>query len=106
MTDVHIGFDPDARPEELNRIRFGAVLERLAKTPHTLDFLVLSGDLTDHGDRDSFSKIAAMLADIPCPMLPLVGNHDDREELLRAFPDTPCEGEFLQYVVEIGRAHV
>ena len=51
MTDVHIGFDPDARPEELNRIRFGAVLERLAKTPHTLDFLVLSGDLTDHGDH-------------------------------------------------------
>ena len=100
MTDIHIGFDPDALPEELNRIRFRAVLERLEKAPHKLDFLVLSGDLTDHGDRDSFAKIAAILADMPCPLLPLVGNHDTREELLRAFPDTPAEGEFLHYVVE------
>lgn len=100
LTDVHIGFDPDARPEELNRIRFRAVLERLERAPHKLDFLVLSGDLTDHGDRDSFAKIAAVLGEMPCPLLPLVGNHDDREELRRAFPDTPCEDEFLHYVVE------
>ena len=100
LTDVHIGFDPDARPEELNRIRFRAVLERLERAPHKLDFLVLSGDLTDHGDRDSFAKIAAVLGEMPCPLLPLVGNHDDREELRRAFPDTPCEDEFVHYVVE------
>ena len=100
LTDVHIGFDPDARPEELNRIRFRAVLDRLKNAPHKLDLLLLSGDLTDHGDRDSFDKIAAVLSDIPCPILPLVGNHDDREELLRAFPQTPCEDEFLHYVVE------
>lgn len=100
LTDVHIGFDPDARPEELNRIRFRAVLERLERAPHKLDFLVLSGDLTDHGDRDSFAKIAAVLGEMPCPLLPLVGNHDDREELRRAFPDTPREDEFVHYVVE------
>jgi len=100
LTDVHIGFDPDARPEELNRIRFRAVLERLERAPHKLDFMVLSGDLTDHGDRDSFAKIAAVLGEMPCPLLPLVGNHDDREELRRAFPDTPCEDEFVHYVVE------
>ena len=28
MTDIHIGFDPDARPEELNRIRFRQTLNR------------------------------------------------------------------------------
>lgn len=100
LTDVHIGFDPDARPEELNRIRFRAVLERLERAPHKLDFMVLSGDLTDHGDRDSFAKIAAVLGEMPCPLLPLVGNHDDREELRRAFPDTPREDEFVHYVVE------
>ncbi len=100
LTDVHIGFDPDAKPEELNRIRFRAVLDRLDQAPHKLDYLVLSGDLTDHGDRESFSKIAAVLADMPCPLLPLVGNHDDREELRRAFPDTPQEDDFLHYVIE------
>ncbi|MBO6766826.1 MAG: metallophosphoesterase [Erythrobacter sp.] len=100
LTDIHIGFDPDARPEELNRTRFRAVLERLKKAPHKLDYIVLSGDLTDHGDSESFDKIAQILSDMPCPLLPLVGNHDAREAMLQAFPDTPCEGEFLQYVVE------
>lgn len=107
MTDIHIGFDPDAKPEELNRIRFRQVLERLEAAPHKLDFLVLSGDLTDHGDRDSFDKIAAILSDMPCPLLPLVGNHDTREELLKAFPETPCEDEaFLHYVVEQDRLRI
>lgn len=100
LTDIHIGFDPDASPEELNVTRFRAVLDRLQSAPHDLDLLVLSGDLTDHGDRDSFRKIVEMLAAIDCPLLPLVGNHDTREETLRAFPDTPCTGKFLQYVVE------
>lgn len=100
LTDVHIGFDPEAKPEELNRIRFRAVIDRLARAPHSLDYLVLSGDLTDHGDRDSFAKLAAVLDGMPCPLLPLVGNHDDRDELRRAFPDTPCDDKFLHYVVE------
>ncbi len=100
MTDIHIGFDPDARPEELNRIRFGAVLERIVSAPNKPDFLVLSGDLTDHGDRESFEKTARILEAAECPLLPLVGNHDTREELLRAFPETPCEGGFIHYVVE------
>ncbi len=100
MTDIHIGFDPDAKPEELNRIRFGAVLERILSSPNRPDFLVLSGDLTDHGDRESFEKTAKVLEDVDCPLLPLVGNHDSREELLRAFPETPSDGEFIHYVVE------
>ena len=100
LTDIHIGFDPEARPEELNRTRFRAALARVFETPNTPDFLVLSGDLTDHGDPDSFAKIAALLRDVPCPILPLVGNHDTREELLRAFPDCPQADGFVHYVVE------
>jgi 3',5'-cyclic-AMP phosphodiesterase len=100
MTDIHIGFEPDARPEELNRIRFRATLDRLLKQPNTIDLLLLTGDLTDRGDRESFEKIAEMLAECPFPVRVLVGNHDSREELLRAFPDTPSEDGFIQYVIE------
>ncbi|QKG72146.1 metallophosphoesterase [Erythrobacter mangrovi] len=100
MTDIHIGFDPDAKPEELNRIRFRATLQRVLSSPNKPDLLVLSGDLTDHGDAESFSKIADLLRVVPCPILPLVGNHDTREELKRAFPDTPEDNGFLHYVVE------
>jgi 3',5'-cyclic-AMP phosphodiesterase len=97
LTDIHIGFDPDARPEELNRTRFRAALARVLETPNRPDLLVLSGDLTDHGDRDSFAQIVELLAEVPCPILPLVGNHDTREGLLAAFPQLSREGEFIQY---------
>ncbi|WP_375290538.1 phosphodiesterase [Qipengyuania sp.] len=100
MTDIHIGFDPDARPEELNRTRFRATLARLLEAPNQPDLLVLSGDLTDHGDRDSFAKIAGLLEDVPCPILPLVGNHDTRDELLSAFPQCPSNDGFVQYTLE------
>ena len=100
MTDIHIGFDPDAKPEELNRIRFRATLDRLLSAPNVPDMLVLTGDLTDHGDKDSFEKTAALLKTCPMPIYSIPGNHDTREGLLHAFPDTPMNDGFIQYAVE------
>lgn len=88
MTDIHIGFEPEARPEELNRMRFRSVLDRLKKQPNPIDLLLLTGDITDRGDAESFSKTAELLADLDIPIKVLVGNHDSREGLLGAFPDT------------------
>jgi len=103
MTDIHVGFAPDEKPEELNLTRFRATLQRLIEGPNCPDFLVLSGDITDHGDATSFAKTAALLADCPFPILPMVGNHDSREGLLGAFPQVaPAEGGFLHYVVDAG----
>lgn len=101
MTDIHVGFDPAAQPEELNLTRFRITLERLLHGPNVPDMLVLSGDITDHGDDESFAKTAALLADCPFPIIPLVGNHDSRAGLLRAFPQVlPADGGFLHYVVD------
>jgi 3',5'-cyclic-AMP phosphodiesterase len=100
MTDVHIGFAPDERPEELNRVRFRATLQRLLDGPNRPDMLVLSGDITDNGDLDSFEKTAALLTDCPFPVWPMVGNHDTREALVEAFPQVSLDGGFLHYVIE------
>lgn len=103
MTDIHVGFAPDERPEELNVTRFRATLQRLLEGPNRPDFLVLSGDITDHGDTESFATTAQLLADCPIPILPMVGNHDSREGLLTVFPQVvPAEGGFLHYVVDAG----
>lgn len=103
MTDIHVGFAPDQKPEELNLTRFRATLTRLMEGPNRPDLLVLSGDITDHGDATSFAKTAQMLEGCPWPILPLVGNHDSRAGLLGAFPQVqPAEGGFLHYVVEAG----
>jgi len=100
MTDIHIGFAPEERPEELNRIRFRSTLRRLIEGPNRPDMLVLSGDITDNGDLDSFEKTAELLADCPFPVLPMVGNHDTREALVEAFPQVELAGGFLHYAIE------
>jgi len=100
MTDIHIGFAPGEEPEELNHSRFRATLERLYEAPNRPDMLVLSGDITDRGDLESFAKTAAVLADCPFPVWPMVGNHDSREGLLGAFPQVRADGEFVHYVLE------
>jgi DNA repair exonuclease SbcCD nuclease subunit len=104
MTDVHIGFAPDEKPEELNLTRFRATLARLIDGPNRPDMLVLSGDITDHGDTESFATTVNLLRDCPFPVLPMVGNHDCRRGLLSAFPQVePAEGGFLHYVATVGR---
>jgi hypothetical protein len=102
MTDIHIGFAPGEEPEELNHSRFRAALERLDEAPNRPDMLVLTGDITDQGDRESFAKTAALLAGCPFPVWPMVGNHDSREGLLHAFPQVRAAaghslGEFTAY---------
>jgi 3',5'-cyclic-AMP phosphodiesterase len=100
MTDIHIGFAPDERPEEYNRVRFRATLRRLLEGPNRPDMLVLSGDITDNGDLDSFEKTADLLAECPFPIWPMVGNHDTREALAQAFPQVRLEGGFVHYALE------
>lgn len=104
LTDIHVGFAPDEASEELNLVRLRAALARLVDGPNRPDFLVLSGDLTDHGDAASFATLGALLADLPCPVLPMVGNHDSRATFLAAFPQVQAaEGGFLHYVIEAGQ---
>ncbi|GAA0268765.1 phosphodiesterase [Alteraurantiacibacter aestuarii] len=100
LTDIHIGFEPEARPEELNRQRFRATLDRLLSQPNKPDMLICSGDITDRGDAESFDKTAALLAECPFPVHMMVGNHDTREGLLHAFPATPVYDGFIQYAFE------
>ncbi len=103
MTDIHIGFAPDEQSEELNLTRFRATLARLIHGPNRPDMLVLSGDITDHGDSASFATTVKTLADCPFPVLPMVGNHDCRAGLLGGFPHIkPADGGFLHYVVDAG----
>jgi Icc protein len=100
MTDIHIGFAPHEKPEEFNRTRFRATLDRILEGPNRPDMLVLTGDITDHGDIESFEKTAALLADCPFPVWPMVGNHDTRAALVHAFPQVALDDGFLHYVIE------
>lgn len=101
VTDIHVGFAPEDGADELNRRRLVAVLERIRSGPQRPDVMVLSGDLTEHGDARSFDDVAALVAKLGIPVWPMVGNHDDRDNLRRAFPQADTGDPFVQHAIEL-----
>lgn len=45
-----------------------------------------TGDLTDTGSAEEYAAVSGLVADLPMPFLPLIGNHDRREAFRSAFP--------------------
>ncbi len=99
ITDTHIGFDRD-NPGEYNMVRLAAVLDRLTDGPNRPDLLLMTGDLTEFGDAPSYARLADAVRGRPFPVWAMVGNHDEREPLLAAFPETPLADGFVQYALE------
>lgn len=61
------------------------------------DFVVITGDLTHHGDNDSYEVFARELRRLSVPSHLLVGNHDDARAFAYQFPETQrCEYGFIQ----------
>lgn len=99
ITDIHIGFDP-GNAEEYNMLRLRTVIERLVDGPNRPDLLLMSGDLTEFGDAESYARLREAISSCPFPVWPMAGNHDERGPLLAAFPHVPASDGFVQYVLE------
>ncbi len=64
---------------------------------------VISGDLVDRGTADDYAHLMHYLSELEMPILPMVGNHDNRI-LMRQFFDLPktADPNFVQYSVDLG----
>ncbi|MCK0530574.1 metallophosphoesterase [Sphingobium agri] len=98
VTDIHLGFDRD-NPGEFNRQRLDQVLRALIEGPNRPDLLLATGDLTEYGDAGSYRRLAEAFSQCPFPVWPAMGNHDDRANFARHFPNVPQEEGFVHYVV-------
>lgn len=99
ITDIHLGFEP-ANPAEFDRRRLDRTIEALLSMALAPDALIVSGDLADRGEAESYRRLREALGACPFPVLPCVGNHDLRVAFREAFPRTPTIDGFVQYVVE------
>ncbi|MEO0929658.1 MAG: metallophosphoesterase [Pseudomonadota bacterium] len=89
MTDLHIcarglyivGLDPAARLK--------AALAACLQAHPDAAGLILMGDLTHNGLPEEYDVLCDILADLPLPIVPMIGNHDRRAAFLAAFPDAP-----------------
>lgn len=62
-----------------------AALNEFAPAP---DFLVISGDLADTPTEDEYEHLKRLLAPLKLPFAAIPGNHDSREMLRAAFPNS------------------
>lgn len=84
---------------------FEQAVHAIQRLPFSVDAIVMTGDLVDHGRMEEYVRLRELLtplAGIPLYLLP--GNHDDRQVLRQAFPDQPAWMEigFCQYSIPIG----
>lgn len=100
ITDIHLGFDP-GNPAELNRQRLDQVLRALIDGPNRPDLLLATGDLTDHGDPESYRALAEAFSQCPFPVWPAMGNHDDRANFAAIFRHVPQQDGFVHYVIPL-----
>jgi 3',5'-cyclic-AMP phosphodiesterase len=101
----HRAVPPEAGPT-YSRIDTGACLRRAVAEINALaprpDVIVVTGDLTDHGNADEYDHFREILGAAEVPVYVIPGNHDNREALRAAFAGDgylPADG-FLHYTVE------
>lgn len=111
ITDTHVGFEPEAGDEEFNFLRFCMALDHLLEQSVQPDALVLTGDIADKGRPDSYERIKGPLSRCNFPVHVMTGNHDNRENLLDAFPDCPTisgagSKTYVQYGIDMGSLRI
>jgi 3',5'-cyclic-AMP phosphodiesterase len=103
FTDVHIipageriiGLDPTARLE--------TGIAHVNRHHGDADLVVFTGDLTHYGDATSYLRLKSSLAALQRPYVLLIGNHDNRERFVTAFPQASRDDNgFVQSVRDIG----
>ncbi|RQT21596.1 phosphodiesterase [Burkholderia contaminans] len=109
ISDLHI-----KRPGQLayRRVDTAAALTRCIEKLNALvprpDAVLVTGDLTDFGHDEEYGNLRGLLAALEIPYYLMIGNHDDRAGLRRAFADRAelQAGEFVQYALDVGTVRV
>lgn len=96
LTIAHLS-DPHLDLSEARRRRFEAVLREVAALP-SVDALLVSGDLADHGLAEEYASVFAELPD-DVPLLVCAGNHDLTAPLSAALRDVGRSGSMNDTLV-------
>ncbi|WP_417515738.1 phosphodiesterase [Minwuia sp.] len=86
--------------------RLTMALDDLAANHADAAFCVILGDLADHGEIDAYRHFIERIDGFPIPVHLMIGNHDNRANFRRMFPDTPVDANgFVQSVAVTEAGH-
>lgn len=88
VTDIHMMPEGETLFENDPGARLAACLADIAMHHADADLCVITGDLAHHGQEQSYLRLRQALEGFPVPVQLLIGNHDDRAEFRKAFPET------------------
>lgn len=87
LTDLHLSHpemnDPHLFSDTVATLR--QVVGMIAGLEPAPDFVAISGDLTNHGDAESYRVLHAVLEGLPVPVILALGNHDRRAGFREVF---------------------
>jgi len=75
LTDLHLSVPTNLAHKSALLDRITTAIPHLRFPP---DFVVISGDLSDRGDVESYTALQPLLAAFPVPVVLALGNHDKR----------------------------
>jgi 3',5'-cyclic-AMP phosphodiesterase len=107
LSDLHLvakgclvaGHDPTATIERAMR--------NILRHHSDAKLLILSGDIADDGQKQTYEHLKALIANLPMPVLPMMGNHDERAALIDVFsPPVSSENGTVDFCIEIASGTV
>lgn len=99
ISDPHVGADWDGE-DPLPGLR--QVVAGVLELPNRPDAVLLTGDLTDHGDPDEYATVLELIEPIGAPVHIIPGNHDDRAALRAAFSLPGAGADPVQWSADLG----
>ncbi len=101
VTDPHIVAAPRMLCALNPRERLAAAIADINRHHADANCAILTGDLAYLGEPAAYRELRDLLGALVIPYHLLVGNHDDRGNFQRVFPETPVDAHgFIQYVVQ------
>lgn len=104
LTDLHLVLPGQKLWGNIPFERLDACLEDITAYHSDAEFCVISGDLTDRGDLETYHALRDRLERFPLKTILMLGNHDERIAYFNAFPDASRdENGFAQQILDTSK---
>lgn len=100
LTDLHIVPEGQTLYGRDPAVALGAAVAHINCHHPDAEFVIITGDLTERGERAAYLHLQKTLAPLVPPYHLVLGNHDRRDEFFGVFADVPAnDSGHLQYAV-------